>query len=185
MTSASRHVALLMWGTLVLAAGCRAGADTAQVEAVNELITDTDAALLTLNELDLGRYQRADSVFRLEQHRFAMIFEDTLERDDATILGQQYLTLRSAAAMGRDHQRMTKALDITAVRLRKLREDLTAGLIEKGQAATAIATERTLLRELMVNVQQCIDNYRRMQTAASTQDAVDSLLAILETKATP
>ncbi len=177
MNRAIRHAALLALGAMGLTAGCRGTADPAQMQAVNTLITEAEAAMLTLNELDRGRYHRADSVFRAQLHRYDDAFADTLGPEAATVLGQHYLVLRSAGAMGRDHDRIMAELRTTGDRLRDLRNDLATGLIDPARAATAIATERTLLRELMRNVQRCIDNYRLVQRTAGAQPKVDSLLA--------
>lgn len=163
---------------MACASACRTAPDPGHMQAVNDLLSQAEAAVLTLNELDRGRYHRADSIFRQEHRRFDAAFMDTLERGPATILGQQYLALRAAAAMDMGHGRVLDELAVTTERLVALRSDLSNALIDPHRAATAIATERTLLRELMLNVQVSIDNYRMMQRTAEQHTAVDSLLSL-------
>lgn len=176
MNRTIRRAALIALGSMSLSVGCQGPADPEQVRTVHTLIAETEAAMLTLKELDRGRYDRADSLFRVDLERYDAVFTDTLTPEEASVLGQHYLTMRSAAAMGRDHDRIIAELAISGQRLRALRSDLSTGLIDGPRAAAAIATERTLLRELMTNVQRCIDNYRMIQRTVGTQPRVDSLL---------
>ncbi len=171
----STVVAALAWGAVALA--CRQPADAEQIRSVDGMINNVEAASMTLNELDRGRYDRADSVFRQNAPRFAERFIDTLDRPGATLLGNHYLVLRTAYAMGQDHDRVAGELAEASQRLRSLRTDLANGVLDPQRGAMAIATERLLLHDLEANTHRLIDNYRTLQRTWDERQAVDSMLA--------
>ncbi|MCW5899424.1 MAG: hypothetical protein KIT10_09170 [Flavobacteriales bacterium] len=156
---------------------CRQAADAEQLKAVDAMTTQAEAAVLTLNELDRRRYDRADSLFRATTDLFENRFNDTLGRQSAEQLGNHYLVLRSARAMGLDHDRVSTELAEAGRRLRALRADLAKGLMDPARGATAIATERLLLKDLDDNTHRLIDNYRALQRVWEGRQALDSLLA--------
>lgn len=171
----STVLATLAWSGLAL--GCRPAADPAQLKALDSMITNTEAASLTLDELDHGRYLRADSLFRTLQQRFADKFRDTLGREEALLLGNHYLVLRAARTMGNDHLALRSTLEATAVRLRDLRRDLESGSMDQEQGAAAIARERLLMQDVEADVHRALDNYRTVQRAWEERTMVEPLIA--------
>lgn len=156
---------------------CAEAPDPAQLTAVDQLISATDGAMLTLNELDRGRYIRSDSLFALQQAGFNARFADTLARDAANGLGAQYLALRAAATMGRDHNRLLNDLVTAGERLRDLRKRLADGTMERPDGANAIAAEQQLHTALIEGVHVVMDNYRILQHAWDRRDSVAHWLA--------
>ncbi|MEO8589062.1 MAG: hypothetical protein ABI432_06825 [Flavobacteriales bacterium] len=156
--------------------GCRTPADPAQLRTVDSLITTVDAAMLTLNELDRTRYQRTDSMFQVQRPLFEARFKDTLDRAAADVLGNQFLALRTAADMGRDHERVLNDLGTTAERLRALRLDLQNGAMEPPKGRIAMNRERTAWSLLETSVLGVIDNYRIVQRTWENVAQVDTLL---------
>jgi len=159
----------------VQAPACRHAADPERSRAVDTLITSLEAATLTLNELDRGRYHRADSLFQAEGALFLDRFRDTLDRGAADALGNHYLVLRAAKAMGEDHDRTLAELLTAITRLKALRTDLASGALGADEGRTAIATERLAYRDLEANVHRTIDNYRTVQRAWEDRTRVGPL----------
>ncbi|HRH37290.1 MAG TPA: hypothetical protein PK760_03025, partial [Flavobacteriales bacterium] len=98
-----RFAAFASCAALLMA--CAQAPDPAQLTAVDQLIEATDAALLTLNELDRSRYTHSDSLFHVQRDGFASIFKDTPQRDQAKVLADQFIALRASARMKSDHER--------------------------------------------------------------------------------
>ncbi|HMC98024.1 MAG TPA: hypothetical protein VKG92_10230, partial [Flavobacteriales bacterium] len=137
-----------------------------------------DAAILTLNELERGRYQRCDSMFQLQRPLFELRFRDTLDRATADALGNQFIALRAASDMGRDHERVLNDLGVTAERSRALRIDLQNGVMDPTAGRTAINRERTAWSLLETSVLGVIDNYRVLQRTWDNAAHIDSLLTL-------
>lgn len=166
----------LAWGALAL--GCApAPPDPAQLATVDSLITTTAAALLTLNELDAGRYARLDSLFRSADAHFRDRFNDTLDTATARLLGDQYLLLRQAGRIGDDQLRMATDLATTKERLHALRTDLAHGAIAPADARTHIDQESRTVGRLMAALDTVIGNYRAAQLAWERRDTVERLLS--------
>jgi hypothetical protein len=161
----------------VLPLACAHAPDTAQLTAVDQLITANDGAALTLNELGRQRYLLADSLLTLDSDRFAARFADTLTPPSAQALGSQWLTLRHATTMGRDHERVLGELVLAGERLRMLRADIAAGALDAGESAALIAAEQKHHTDVIGGVHAVIDNYRLLQQAWDRRDTVEQLLA--------
>ena len=172
-----RTVHLAPFASCALLVACRQAPDPAQLTAVDQLISATDAAVLTLNELDRGRYRRSDSLFRDQQAGFASLFEDTLGRHAATVLADQYIALRASAAMGSDHERLLADITSSSERLRVLRSDLSNGSIQKEKGALLIGHEQQRHTAIIEEVHHVIDNYRTLQQAWDRRDTVAVLLS--------
>jgi hypothetical protein len=164
----------LAWG--VLANACRRSADAANLQAVDSLITTVDAAILTLNELDPARFDRAAAAFAQREGDFQRRFQDTLERSEAELLGDQYLALNAADDMASDHRRTLQELRGSAERLRALRRDVMNAAMPLEEEKVALATETQVQQLLRENVDQTIANYRIIQQAWDRLPATDSLL---------
>lgn len=156
---------------------CTQPPDPAQLTAVDQLISATDGALLTLNELDHERYVRADSLFDGEEARFTARFGDTLSRPEAKALGSQWIALSRAGSMGSDHMRTLAELASTTERLRALRNDIATGACGSDDASNYIAEEQRRHIGLMGSVHAVMDNYRLLQQAWDRRDTVTALLA--------
>ncbi len=170
----SAALATLALGGLV--PGCRQAADPGQLQAVDGMITSLEAAMLTLNELDHGRYLRADSLFQQQQGSFNARFRDTLDRSTADKLGNHFLVLRASGRMGDDHMQLLADLTRATERLRNLRQDLSTAVMDPEQGALALARERITLHDLEANVHRAIDNYRTVQRMWEERDTIDTLL---------
>lgn len=156
---------------------CKHAPDPAQLTAVDQLIEATEAAALTLRELNRGRYAEADSLLAADSALFAQRFNDTLYPDDARALGNQWLALRHAAGMGDDHERTLADLIEAAERLRLLRADIAGSAFRDEQAAAVIRAEQERHTAVIGNVHAVIDNYRLLQHAWDRRDTVALLLA--------
>ncbi|MBK9175044.1 MAG: hypothetical protein IPM46_01655 [Flavobacteriales bacterium] len=168
-------LATLIASALLMA--CTAPPAPEQITALNQLITATDGAMLTLNELDRGRYGRADSLLQLHGEGFAQRFEDTLVRDEARALGLQWIALTHAESMGADHERVLGDLIASGERLRVLRNDLATGALNSVEGKVAIALEQKRHTEVINAVHAAMDNYRLLQQAWDRRDTVQVLLA--------
>lgn len=177
MTSGIRTILGPAFATSALLLSCDQPPDTAQLTAVDQLISATDGALLTLNELDQERYVRADSLFAGEEKDFAARFTDTLSPVEAKALGQQWIALSKAGGMGSDHMRTLTELAATTERLRTLRKDIADGAFNRDKAAPLIAEEQRRHIGLMGSVHAVMDNYRLLQQAWDRRDTVTALLA--------
>lgn len=156
---------------------CTHAPDPAQLTAVDQLITATDGAALTLNELDRGRYGRADSLLQVHGAALTQRFGDTLRRDEARALGLQWIALTHADRMGDDHERVLADLTASGERLRLLRNDLATGAITAEHGKAAIAMEQKHHTEVINAVHSVMDNYRMLQQAWDRRDTVHVLLA--------
>lgn len=156
--------------------GCRTPPDTAQLRTVDSLITSVDAAMLTLNELDRSRYTRTDSLFQAQRALFAARFADTLDRTTADALANQFITLRSATTMARDHEQVLADLGTTAERLRALQLDLRNSTMEPSKGKEAILTERAAWSLLETNLLGIIDNYRALQRTWDNVASIDPMI---------
>ena len=172
-----RTVHLLAFASCALWAGCHQAPDPAQLTAVDQLITTTDAALLTLNELDRTRYHRSDSLFQEQRDSFAMYFHDTLDRYPAKALGDQFIALRASQEMGAAHERMIADIATSSERLRTLRTDIANAAMGKAQATSIVAAEQQRHTIMIEAVHRVIDNYRLLQLAWDRRDSVASLIA--------
>lgn len=180
-----RTVHLATFASCALWMACRQAPDPAQLTAVDQLISATDAAVLTLNELDRGRYRRSDSLFADQQAGFASRFEDTLDRSAAKALGDQYIALRASSTMGADHERVLAEIATSSERLRTLRADLAIGAIQKEKGALLITHEQERHTALIEEVHHVIDNYRTLQQAWDRRDTVAVLLSEVNPSITP
>lgn len=177
MTPGIRSACSAAFTASALLMACAPDPDPAQLSAVDQLITATDGALLTLNELDRNRYLRADSLFALSEERFRARLSDTLAPTAAQALGSQWIALRGAAAMGKGHERILAELSAAAERLRLLRTDLAAGAISPEGGRPLIAAEQRRHAETIAGVHAVMDNYRLLQHAWDRRDTVEALLA--------
>jgi hypothetical protein len=177
MSQGMRTVLLATVASCTLSTACRKAPDPAQLTAVDQLISATDAALLTLNELDRGRYQRSDSLYHMQAGLFRGRFADTLAPAEAKMLGDQYITLRAADHMGDDHERILADIATSTERLRALRSDLAAGAIDQEDGTSLITAEQRRHIELIEGVHGIIDNYRMLQKAWDRRDSVALLLS--------
>lgn len=168
-------VAAFITGALLMS--CTHAPDAAQLTAIDRLIAATDGAALTLNELDRGRYALADSLFAQQADRYAVRFADTLSRAEAQALGSQWTALSRAADLGRDHERALAEAIAAGERLRRLRNDVAAGALQREQAEPLIAREQRLHAEVMAGVHAVMDNYRLLQQAWDRRDTVETMLA--------
>ncbi len=166
----------LVWG--VLANACRRSAEAAHLQAVDSLITTVDAAILTLNELDPERFDRAAAAFATRAEQFQERFQDTLERAEAELLGNQFIALNAADDMAADHRRTLQELRGSAERLRALRHDVMNAAMPIYDEKNAIATEMQVQQVLRANVEQAIENYRTIQQTWEQLPRTDSLLTI-------
>ncbi len=167
-------VIALAWGGLANA--CRRSADATHLQTVDSLITTMDAAIRTLNELDQQRFQQAADAYREREPLFRDRFLDTLDRNSAELLGDQFLSLSAATEMGRDHQRTLEELHGAAGRLRALRLDVMNVAMDMEEEQLAINTEEQVCELLQANVQLVIGNYRTMQQTWDLLPRTDSLL---------
>lgn len=165
------------FATSALLWSCVQPPDQAQLTALDQLISATDGALLTLNELDRKRYSLADSLFGVEESGFMARFSDTLSKPEARALGNQWIALSRSGAMGSDHMRVLDALATTAERLRVLRKDVADGAMSGKDAAPLVAEEQRRHIGLMNSVHAVMDNYRMLQQAWDRRDTVTALLA--------
>ena len=156
--------------------GCRNPPDTAQLRTVDSLITVVDAAMLTLNELDRSRYTRTDSLFQAQSPLFAARFADTLDRATADALANQFITLRSATTMARDHEQVLTDLGTASERLRALRLDLQNGTMKPTKGKEALLTERAAWSLLETNLLGIIDNYRMLQRTWDNVASIDPMI---------
>ncbi len=168
------HVASALSALLV---ACAKAPDQHQLSAVDQLITATDGAALTLNELDRSRYEEAVSMLTSDSAAYAWRFSDTLRPEEARVLGSQWTTLRGASTMARDHERVLAELIASAERLRALRNDLLSGAMDAARAASIIADEQKHHTEVSAGVLVVIDNYRALQQAWDRRDSVNLLFA--------
>lgn len=172
-----RTVALHTFATCVLLGSCSRSPDGNRNAALDDLITATDAAMLTLNELDRGRYIRTDSLFETERPYFLRRFEDTLDRERAQLLAEQYVALRAARDMGHAHDRVLAAAVEAGERLRALRMDLAHGAIDLDELGPLLAGEQRSHLVLMEAVHVTIDNYRTLQRTWERADSAALILA--------
>ena len=185
MNPGIRTVRSMTFAACALFTACGQVPDPAQLTAVDQLITATDAAVLTLNELDRSRYARMDSLFAGERTRFDARFADTLGRDAAGMLGSQFILLRAAGTMGKDHERVLARLIEDSERLRWLRNDLANNALDAKEAAPLIAQEQRQHADVISGVHAVMDNYRLVQHAWDRADSVATLLADTEIIARP
>lgn len=177
MIPGRRNIRTVLFALSLMLMACEQPANPAQLGALDNLISATDAAMLTLNELDRGRYDRSDSLFASQQAAFSDRFRDTLGRDAAQALGAQFVTLRSAAVMGNEHERVLTEIAANLERLRKLREDIATGALEASQSAPYLKEEQQRHTAAIEAVHRVIDNYKLIQHAWDRRDTVDLLLA--------
>ena len=181
-----RTVQFATFASCALWVSCKPQApDPAQLTAVDQLISTTDAAMLTLNELDRGRYLRSDSLFVQQRVGFVERFRDTLDPRSAQALGDQFIALRASHEMGADHERLLDEIGTTSERLRTLRNDLANGAIKVHDAAPIIASEQKRHTLLIDAVHRVMDNYRVLQHAWDRRDTVAMLLSDTNTPALP
>ncbi len=170
----SLAVLALIW--VIMANACKRSPEAQSLQTVDSLITTVDAAILTLNELDPDRFDRATAAFSAREADLARRFQDTLKRAEAELLGDQYLALQAADEMGTDHRRTLHELRGSAERLRALRRDVMNAAMPIEEEKNAIRTEAQIQQMLRTNVEQAIANYRRIQQAWDRLPATDSLL---------
>ncbi len=157
---------------------CRRAPDPKEIATVDSLITAMHAARLTLNEFDTMSYATADSILDADRARFLERFQDTLNKAEATVLGEQFIQLREAHQRAMDHAQVLKAVDDAHARSSRLRDDLLNGALKVEQAHQALLNERAAARGIESSVLQVIEHHRANQRALDRQPLVDSLLAI-------
>jgi hypothetical protein len=155
---------------------CRRAADPQQLATVDSLINALEAARLTLNELDTQRYAKADSILQATRARFLQRFNDTLAKDAATTLGDQFVQLREANRRGADHRNVHRSVVGAGIRLKKLRNDVSVSALNEQDVVAALATERLAAEAIEGAVLQVIANYQATQRVLDRQPLVDSLL---------
>ena len=155
---------------------CRRAADPRQIAAVDSLITALDAVRLTLNELDTQHYAAADSILQANRVLFLQRFADTLDRTNASTLGDQFVQLREASRRATDHRNVSEAAAKGTVRLKQLKQDLSTAALAEEEGARALANEATAVATIENSVLEVITNYRSTQRALERQLQVDSLL---------
>ncbi len=158
-------------------ASCRRATDPQRIATVDSLIHAMEAARLTLNELDTAHYATADSLLQAGRALFLRRFADTLGRDHAAALGEQFIQLREAPRRAADHRNVLRAIDNGAVRLKQLRVDLTNSAFTEEQVAQALRTEIGAAEAIEHHTMQVITAYQANQGALERQPAIDSLLA--------
>ena len=156
---------------------CRRAADPKEIAAVDSLITAMHAARLTLNELDTLRYAAADSILEADRARFLKRFQDTLNKADAAVLGEQFVQLREAHRRAMDHALVRNAVDEGHARLARLRNDLVGGILPDDQVRQALLSETTAAQVVENSVLQVMEHHRINQRTLVRQPLVDSLLA--------
>lgn len=164
----------LIAGTM--AVSCRRPTDQRRIATVDSLITAMDAVRLTLSELDMERYSRADSILRSTRELFLQRFADTLDRPVAGVLGDQFVQLGEAARRGDDHARVLDAATKSIERLNTLKQDLAAGAFREEELAHVLQDENRAARAIEHGVLQVITNYQANQRILDRQHLVDSLL---------
>lgn len=167
---------LAMIGNALLVS-CRRAADPRQLATVDSLITTMEAARLTLHELDTQHYATADSILQGTRARFLQRFSDTLDKNTATVLGNQFIALRETGQRATDHRMVVQAVHEAGARLARLRHDVSSGALSAEDAATAIASETAASETVEQGVLQVITNHQATQRALEQQAMVDSLLA--------
>jgi len=177
MTTGIRKPRQAAFVMCALMSACAKPPDQQQIAAVDQLITATDAASLTMNELNRARYAEADSQRSADSSLYAARFAEALRPEEARALGNQWVALNGAHAMARDHERVLIELIASAERLRALRHDIANGAFDREQAAPLIATEQQLHTEMIGGVHAVIDNYRLLQQAWDRRDTVASYFA--------
>ena len=180
-----RYLLLIALAAGMLAHACRRQADGANLQTVDSLITRVDAAILTLNELDAGRFRQGADAFAARETLFDRRFNDTLDQKEAELLGSQFLILDAASEMAADHERTLKELEVSAERLRNLRTDVMNAAMSTEEEEKAIGIEQHVHQLLHANVEQTIANYRSMQDSWERLPATDSLLNAADTVTLP
>lgn len=170
-------VALIALAISALAHACRRSADEKHLQTVDSLMTNVEAAILTLNELDPQRYTRAADAYLEREPLFQVRFLDTLDRISAELLGDQFITLSTAGEMAHDHSRTLEELHAAADRLRTLRHDVMNAAMDMEEEQMAVNTEQQVQQLLQNNVQQAIENYKAVQHTWDLLPRTDSLLA--------
>lgn len=155
---------------------CRRAADPQQLATVDSLINAMEAARLTLNELDTQRYALADSMLQATRARFLERFVDTLTKNAAATLGDQFVQLRESDRRRTDHRNVHRSVVEAGARLKKLRHDVSVAALTEPDIASAIATERLAAEAIEAGVLQVITNYQTTQRVLDRQPLVDSLL---------
>lgn len=155
---------------------CRRAADPQQLATVDSLINALEAARLTLNELDTQRYAKADSILQATRALFLQRFNDTLAKDLATTLGDQFVQLREADRRGTDHRNVYRSVVDAGLRLKKLRHDVSVAALEPKDVTAALTNERLAAEVIEGGVLQVISNYQSTQRVLERQPLVDSLL---------
>jgi hypothetical protein len=156
---------------------CRRATDPRQLAMVDSLIADMEAAHLTLNELDVQHYRKADSILGASRPLFLRRFSDTLDRATAMVLGRQFVHLRHAGQWAEEHERTRSLVEGTLLRLQRLRNDLDRQALKADDATDAVALERKATVALDTLVHRTLANYRTTQRVLVQQAHVDSLLA--------
>ncbi|MEZ4757276.1 MAG: hypothetical protein R2817_10655 [Flavobacteriales bacterium] len=169
-------VALWLAGLLFCPA-CKQPASPGQLAAVDSLIVANQAALLTLRELDATRFDRLDSLLRIQGPALRQRFQDTLPPAEARILAPLYLGLRDAARMGQDQTILLHRIAERDQRLQLLREDLQLVRISTDKATGIIDHERRAQAFDHEQVLATIANYRRAQQLWEQCDSLGRVLA--------
>lgn len=159
-----------------LAHACRTPVDPGPLHTVDSLITFTEAALLTLNELDTVHYAEAEAFHARHAGTVDSLLHDTLDSAHAELLVNTALVVRQASRMANDHRRVAGDLVATSERLRALRSDIEKRAIAAAEAQQAVAHEHSIAVDLDTAMHRLLDNYRNLQGIAAAFPHTDSLL---------
>jgi hypothetical protein len=159
-----------------LAQACRPPADPGQLHTVDSLITFTEAALLTLGELDTVRYAEAEAFHARHAATLDSLLRDTLDSVHAELVVNTALVMRHTPRMADDHRRVAVDLTASGQRLRALRADLEQRAMPAADAPGAVAHERIIAVDLDTAMHRLLDNYRTLQGVAAAFPRTDSLL---------
>jgi hypothetical protein len=159
-----------------LTQACRTPADPGQLLAVDDLITRTDAALLTLNELDTAHYAGAEAFHAAHAGTLDSLLHDTLDDAHAELLVNAAIVMRHVPHMADDHRRVAADLQAAAQRLRALRTDLERGAIPPDEGAPLVERERAMAVVRDTATHRLLDNNRILQGLTARFPQLDSLL---------
>ncbi len=168
---------VVLWlAALLLGTACRQPASPVELATVDSLIVANQAALLTLRELDVARFDRLDSVQRTHGQAIRERFADTLRPAEARLLATLYLGLRDAAHMGAEQGTLLQRIAERDQRLELLKQDLMDGRIPRADVRPFIEQERRAQAFDHEQVLTTIGNYRRAQLLWEQCDSLEHVL---------
>ncbi len=185
-----RIATAILFPTLVLLGlsgqGCRHG-DPRMVATIDSLLRTTDSLDAIVNGIDIAVYRRMDSTFRSQRTWIEQRFADTLDPDQAMILGNYHRAMsRSLGRVLKHHEEMHNELALSRKQLTALRHDVDRGLLHDNPKATYFGQEELVLRQLGTSV-----DVLRSSAATAQREweryhlKVDSLMLRSDTLARP